>query len=165
MKEKILLIGVIGGGDCDTEIEGIAEEVGRGIARQGAVLINGGLGGVMEASARGAKREGGLTIGILPGSSSQEANPYVDIPIPTGLGDMRNFLIVRSASSIIAINGGYGTLSEVAIALKLGRPVIGIRTWGISGEVILVDTPEEAVKRAIDAARGGDKGGSGKTGS
>jgi len=154
MKEKSLLIGVIGGGDCDPEIEGIAEEVGRGIARQGAVLINGGLGGVMEASARGAKREGGLTIGILPGYSSQEANPYIDIPITTGLGDMRNFLIVRSANSIIAIHGGYGTISEVAIALKLGRPVIGIRTWGIGWEIILVDTAEEAVKRAIDAARG-----------
>lgn len=159
MKGKTLLIGVIGGGDCDLEIEGIAEEVGRGIARQGAVLINGGLGGVMEASARGAKREGGLTIGILPGSSPQEANPYIDIPITTGLGDMRNFLIIRSASSVIAINGGYGTLSEVAIALKIGRPVIGIRTWRPSGEVILVDTAEEAVKRAIDAARGDKESG------
>ncbi|MBI5286358.1 MAG: TIGR00725 family protein [Deltaproteobacteria bacterium] len=154
MKEKAILIGVIGGGDYNPEIDRVAEEVGRGIARRGAVLINGGLGGVMEASARGAKGEGGLTIGILPGISPREANPYIDIPIPTGLGDMRNFLIVRSAHSIIAINGGYGTLSELAIALKLGRPVIGIKTWEISKDITVVANAKEAVERAIDAAKG-----------
>jgi len=143
-------IGVIGAGQCSSEIEKLAEEVGKEIARNKAVLVCGGLGGVMEASARGAKQEGGNTIGILPGVSFEDANPFIDIPIVTGLSHARNVLVVRSSHALIAIEGGYGTLSEIAIALKIGKPVIGLRTWMISEEIITVETPQEAVKRAID---------------
>jgi uncharacterized protein (TIGR00725 family) len=127
----------------------VAEAVGQEIAKQGAVLVCGGLGGVMEASARGAQRAGGMTVGILPGFSSEDANPFITIPIVTGLSHARNVLVVRSSHALIAVEGGYGTLSEVAIALTLGKPVIGLNTWDVSEEIITVETPEEAVKKAI----------------
>lgn len=143
-------IGVIGAGQCSPEAEKLAEEVGREIALNKATLVCGGLGGVMEASARGAKQEGGNTVGILPGFSFKDANPFIDIPIVTGLSHARNVLVVRSSHALIAIEGGYGTLSEIAIALKLGKPVIGLRcTWEVSKEIITVETAQEAVKRAI----------------
>ncbi|MCK5513925.1 MAG: TIGR00725 family protein [Deltaproteobacteria bacterium] len=142
-------IGVIGAGQCSLEIERLAEEVGREIAKKKALLICGGLGGVMEASARGAKQEGGVTIGILPGFSFEDANPFIDIPIVTGLSHARNVLVVRSSQAIIAVEGGYGTLSEIGIALKLRKPVVGLRTWDISKKIVTVETPEDAVKKAI----------------
>ncbi len=144
-----MFIGIIGGGDCDSELSGMAEEVGREIAGKGAVLVCGGLGGVMEAAARGAKREGGTTVGILPGTDEKEANPYIDIPIVTGLGHARNVLVVRSSEVLIAIGGRYGTLSEIAIALKLGKPVIGLRTWDIDQKIIRADSPREAAEKAV----------------
>ena len=104
----------------------------------------------MEASAKGAKQEGGNTVGILPGVSFEDANPFIDIPIVTGLSHARNVLVVRSSHALIAIEGGYGTLSEIAIALKIGKPVVGLRTWKISEEIVTVETPQEAVKKAID---------------
>jgi len=142
-------IGVIGAGQCSPEAERLAEELGREIARNKAILVCGGLGGVMEASARGAKQEGGITIGILPGFSFEDANPFIDIPIVTGLSHARNVLVVRSSHALIAVEGGYGTLSEIAIALKLRKPVIGLCTWDVSKKIITVETPREAVKRAI----------------
>ncbi len=142
-------IGVIGAGQCSLEIERLAEEVGREIAKKKALLICGGLGGVMEASARGAKQEGGVTIGILPGFSFEDANPFIDIPIVTGLSHARNVLVVRSSQAIIAVEGGYGTLSEIGIALKLRKPVVGLRTWDVSKKIVTVETPEDAVKKAI----------------
>ena len=142
-------IGVIGAGQCSLEIERLAEEVGREIAKKKALLICGGLGGVMEASARGAKKEGGVTIGILPGLSFEDANPFIDIPIVTCLSHARNVLVVRSSQAIIAVEGGYGTLSEIGIALKLRKPVVGLRTWDISKKIITVETPKEAVKKAM----------------
>lgn len=142
-------IGVIGAGQCSLEIERLAEEVGREIAKKKALLICGGLGGVMEASARGAKQEGGVTIGILPGFSFEDANPFIDIPIVTGLSHARNVLVVRSSQVIIAVEGGYGTLSEIGIALKLRKPVVGLRTWDVSKKIVTVETPEDAVKQAI----------------
>ena len=142
-------IGVIGAGQCSLEIERLAEEVGSEIAKKKALLICGGLGGVMEASARGAKKEGGVTIGILPGFSFEDANPFIDIPIVTGLSHARNVLVVRSSQAIIAVEGGYGTLSEIGIALKLRKPVVGLRTWDISKKIITVETPKEAVKKAM----------------
>ena len=142
-------IGVIGAGQCSLEIERLAEEVGREIAKKKALLICGGLGGVMEASARGAKKEGGVTIGILPGFSFDDANPFIDIPIVTGLSHARNVLVVRSSQVIIAVEGGYGTLSEIGIALKLRKPVVGLRTWDVSNKIVTVETPEDAVKQAI----------------
>ncbi len=142
-------IGVIGAGQCSLEIERLAEEVGREIAKKKALLICGGLGGVMEASARGAKQEGGVTIGILPGFSFEDANPFIDIPIVTGLSHARNVLVVRSSQAIIAVEGGYGTLSEIGIALKLRKPVVGLRTWDVSKKIVTVETPKEAVKKAM----------------
>ncbi len=143
------LIGVVGSGLEDPELDAIAFEVGALIAREGKVLVNGGLGGVMKASARGCKDKGGTTIGILPGLDPEEANPYIDIPIATGLGEMRNLIIVRAASVLIAIGGSYGTLSEIALALKTSKPVIGINTWDISPQIIKAAGPADAVKTAL----------------
>ena len=142
-------VGVIGAGYCSPETELLAEEVGRGVARSGAILVCGGLGGVMEASARGAQREGGITVGILPGDSFEDANPFIQIPVVTGLGHARNVLVVRSAQVLIAVKGGYGTLSEVALALKMGKPVVGLHTWDVSKKITLVATPQEAVNKAL----------------
>ena len=148
---SVLQIGVIGAGQCSPETGLVAEAVGQEIAQHGAILVCGGLGGVMEASARGAQRSGGMTVGILPGFSLEDANPFITIPIVTGLSHARNILVVRSSQALIAVEGGYGTLSEVAIALTLGKPVIGLNTWDVSGEIITVETPEEAVQKAIHA--------------
>jgi uncharacterized protein (TIGR00725 family) len=122
--------------------------VGRLVAERGAVLVCGGRGGAMEAACRGAKQAGGLTVGILPGSDRSDANPYVDVALPTGLGEARNALVVRAADAVIAIGGGYGTLSEIALALKAGKPVIGLDTWEIDG-VAPADGPEAAVAAAL----------------
>jgi uncharacterized protein (TIGR00725 family) len=148
---SVLQIGVIGAGQCSQETGLVAEAVGQEIARQGAILICGGLGGVMEAAARGAQRAGGMTIGILPGFSFEDANPFITIPIVTGMSHARNVLVVRSSQAVIALEGGYGTLSEVAIALTLGIPVVGLGSWGVSREIIMVETPEVAVEKAIHA--------------
>ena len=144
-------IGVIGAGQCSRETAVVAEAVGKEIARKGAILVCGGMEGVMEASARGAQRAGGITVGILPGLSAEDANPYITIPIVTGMSHARNVLVVRSSQALIALEGGYGTLSEVAIALTLKKPVIGLDTWDASGEIITVATPEEAVQKAVHA--------------
>ncbi|MFC1962000.1 TIGR00725 family protein, partial [Chloroflexota bacterium] len=133
-----------------------AEEVGREIARKGAALICGGLGGVMEAACRGARTEGGMTIGILPGDNRYAANPYIQIPIATGMGYARNVAVVRSAQVVIAIDGSYGTLSEIGHALQAGIPVIGINTWSFSragkpdGAIHAVNSPTAAVQKAFD---------------
>src|SRR5678815_2375684 len=125
-------VAVVGAGAPDTRVAALAEEVGRLLARSGAVVVCGGLGGVMEAACRGAKSEGGTTVGILPGSDRNDANPWVDVAIPTGLGEARNALVVRSVDVVIAIRGEYGTLSEIALALKTGEPVVGLETWELS---------------------------------
>lgn len=144
MKRK-KIIGLIGGNKCSDKIGKIAEEVGKLIAKEGFILMTGGLGGVMEAASRGAKMEGGLTIGILPHPSTSHANPYVDIPIVTNMGYARNAIIAHTADALIAVDGKEGTLSEIAFGLKLKKPVIGIKTWKIKG-VIEVETPDEALK-------------------
>jgi uncharacterized protein (TIGR00725 family) len=142
------IIAVIGAGNADKEQLAIAEEVGKLIARTGAIMVCGGLGGVMEAAARGTKSEGGTTVGILPGLEKNDANPYIDIPVATGIGEMRNAVIVRTADVLIAIGGEYGTLSEIALGLKTGKPVIGIGTWDIKG-IIKAISAEDAVNRAL----------------
>ena len=158
-----MLIGVIGGGQCSAEDAKLAEAVGRGLARRGAVLVCGGLGGVMEAACKGAKLAGGLNIGILPEDSRYTANPYVDIPIVTGLGYARNVIVVKSSQAVIAIHGSYGTLSEIACALQSGIPVIGINTWSLSvdgqpdASIIPAEDAEDAVEKAIDAAKAMEK--------
>jgi uncharacterized protein (TIGR00725 family) len=141
-------IGVIGASRCSPEIAELAEEVGREIGKRGAVLICGGLGGVMEFASKGVKEAGGLTIGILPGRSREEANAYIDVPIVTGMGHARNVIIAHSSDSMIAISGEHGTLSEIAIGLKLRKTIIGLNTWDIEG-VIKVKTPVQAVEKAM----------------
>ncbi|MCK5551860.1 MAG: TIGR00725 family protein [Deltaproteobacteria bacterium] len=141
-------IGVIGASRCSPEIAELAEEVGREIGKRGAVLICGGLGGVMEFASKGVKEAGGLTIGILPGRSREEANRYIDVPIVTGMGHARNVIIAHSSDSIIAISGEHGTLSEIAIGLKLKKTIIGLNTWDIEG-VIKVKTAAEAVENVM----------------
>lgn len=130
MKNNIY-IGVIGQSVYEERIYRLAYEAGREIARRGAILVCGGLGGVMEAACRGAKEEGGLTIGILPGSSGGDANPFVDIAIATGLGEARNLVIVNTASALIACGGQAGTLSEIAFALRAGKILAGLETWKV----------------------------------
>ena len=122
-------VGVIGAGAPLEEDARIAREVGRYVARSGAVLVCGGLGGVMEQACRGAREEGGTTIGVLPTGSRQDANPYVDFSIVTGLGEARNSVVARSSDGLVAVGGSYGTLSEIAFALKLCKPVAAINSW------------------------------------
>ena len=138
-------MAVIGPGDEPTVA---AAEVGRLLAEHGVTLVCGGRGGAMEAACRGAKEADGLTVGILPGSDRSDANPFVDIVLPTGLGEARNALVVGAADVVIAIGGGYGTLSEIALALKAGKRVIGLGTWDIEG-VVAAEDPEAAVAAAL----------------
>jgi uncharacterized protein (TIGR00725 family) len=138
----------VGPGEASAEEQAGAEAVGRLLARRGAVVVCGGLGGVMEAACRGAREEGGTAVGILPGLDRGAANPHVSVAIPTGLGEARNALVVRAADALIAIGGAYGTLSEIALALKDGKRVIGLATWDIEG-VELADGPEAAVEAAL----------------
>ena len=153
------IIGVIGGAAPTQEEAATAEAVGRALAEAGVVLLCGGMGGVMEAACRGAKSAGGLTIGILPGTYPREANPYVDVPIVTGLRCARNVIIARTAQAVIAIGGSYGTLSEIGFALSFGKPVVGVGTWEVNREghppapIVRASTPEEAVERAMALAR------------
>ncbi len=144
-----LHIAVIGAGDDDTPapVLAAAETVGRRVGEAGAVLICGGRGGVMEAACRGAQGVGGLTVGILPGSNRVEANAYLDVAVPTGLGEARNALVVRAADAVVAVDGGYGTLSEIALALVAGTPVIGIATWELGRGGV----PDDGIERAVDA--------------
>jgi uncharacterized protein (TIGR00725 family) len=147
-----MLVGVIGEGMATPEVLEVAEMVGREIGRRGYSLVCGGLGGVMEAACRGARAAGANTIGILPGDSYLAANPYVQIPIVTGLGEARNVLVVKSSRALIAIGGRYGTLSEIALALKLGIPVVGLQTWELvrKGEIdpgiVIAASAAEAVE-------------------
>jgi hypothetical protein len=142
-------IGVIGGRRVDKTLLNEAEKVGSLIAQKEIVLVCGGLSGVMEAVAKGARSAGGITVGILPQEHKRDANEYIDIPIVTGLGIGRNVIIARTADVLISIGGEYGTLSEIAFALQMGKPVIGIRTWDIKG-VIKVENAEEAVAKAFE---------------
>ncbi len=139
-----MTIAVIGGHSCSPGIAKIAQEMGKEIARMGATLICGGLGGVMQAACKGAKSSGGKTIGILPGHDKKEANPYVDIPIVTGLGYMRNNLVVKNSDIVIAIDGKEGTLSEIAFTLQMKKPILGINTWDIPGIIRVKDAQEAA---------------------
>jgi uncharacterized protein (TIGR00725 family) len=156
-----MYVAVIGAASCSQKEALLAEMVGRQIAQSGAVLVCGGRGGVMEAACRGAKAEGGTTVGILPGTDRQEANPSVDIIIVTGLGEARNAIVVRTADVVVAVSGGYGTLSEIGLALKMGRPVVGLGTWELQQQgqpvhaVVRANTPVEAVETALALVRTG----------
>ena len=144
------LVAVCGGGVADSNGRELARETGRLLAEREAILICGGLGGVMAAAARGAKEAGGLTIGILPGTNKAAANPYIDLALATGLGHVRNTVIVRSARGIIALPGKSGTLSEIAFGLTMKKPVIGLQAWNHISGVILAATPAEAVDLVLD---------------
>ncbi len=152
------LIGVIGGSAATPEEASLAEAVGRRLAEAGAILICGGQEGVMEAACRGAWEAGGLTIGVLPGTDRADANPYVSIPIVTGIGHARNIIIAYTAQAVIAIGGSYGTLSEIAYSLAFDTPVVGLRTWSMEREshvrvpVIRTTGPEDAVEQALGLA-------------
>ena len=153
-------IAVVGPGRASDEEVELAEAVGAGVGSAGAVLVCGGLGGVMEAACRGAQAAGGTTVGLLPGLERSEANPFVALAIPTGLGELRNGLVVRAADAVIAVAGEYGTLSEIAFALKTGKPVVGVGTWelarggAVDGGIAAVADPAQAVERALAAASG-----------
>jgi uncharacterized protein (TIGR00725 family) len=155
---KPLIISVIGGGDPPPRAIELAEEVGRELAKRGAMVVCGGLRGVMEAVCRGAKSAGGTTIGILPGSERITANDYIDIPIMTGMGYARNVIVVKTGRAAIAVDGAYGTLSEIGHALGDNIPVIGLETWQLPHredlpmQVVHADSPKDAVEKAIAAA-------------
>jgi uncharacterized protein (TIGR00725 family) len=146
-----IYVAVIGGGEADPEVTALAFELGRELARRGAVVVCGGLGGVMEAAARGVQEAGGVSIGILPDPDRRRANPYLTYTIPTNLGHARNMLIVHSADAVIAIDGSYGTISEAAIALKLGKPVVALAVeWSLPG-LKRAETASKAVALAWSA--------------
>ncbi len=147
-------VAVIGASAATAEQERVSEEVGRLLAQAGAIVITGGGGGVMEAASRGAAQAGGTVVGILPGTDRSHANEWVSIALPTGLGELRNGLIVRAADAAVAVGGAYGTLSEIALAMVGEIPVIGLGTWDIDG-VQSAATPDEAVRCALERCRRG----------
>ncbi len=142
------IVGVIGAGELPVELYHTAELIGRKVAACQAVRLTGGLTDAMEAASEGAKAAGGLTIGILPGLWSQEANPYIALPIVTGSSEARNLILVRTTEVLIAVGGGSGTLSEIAFALKLHKPIISLESWQIADDIIRAHTPQDAVARA-----------------
>ena len=151
-------MSVIGPGDADPAALDAAEQVGRELAQRGAVVVCGGRGGVMEAVCRGARAGGGTTVGILPDPDRSHANAFLDVALPTGMGELRNGLVARAGDAVIAVGGEFGTLSEIAFALKLGRPVVGLGTWELAragrrvDAIVAVATPAEAVARALELA-------------
>jgi uncharacterized protein (TIGR00725 family) len=158
MGARIPYVAVCGPDPAPEDVAAQCESVGRALARAGAILVCGGLGGAMEAAARGAAAEGGTVLGILPGSDRRAANDFVTVSVPTGMGEMRNALVVRAADAVIAVGGEFGTLSEIALALKSGTPVVGIGTWELAksgvrrdDDILRVATPDEAVAAALRA--------------
>jgi hypothetical protein len=145
-------IAIVGAGDAGAAVCDLAYAAGRAVAKRGAVLICGGRGGVMAAAAQGAQSAGGLSIGILPGYNRDEANPYIEIAIATGMGEARNAIIVASADAVVALEGEGGTLSEIGLALKLGRPVVGLRAWRQLDRISHADDPVAAVDLAWQLA-------------
>lgn len=147
------VIAVIGAGKCSRKLRDMAAEIGRYVAENGGVLLCGGLGGVMEGAARGAKEAGGATIGIIPSENKADANQFIDYVIPTGFGQARNVLVVRAADAIVALPGKFGTLSEMAFALVSGKPIVSVQAWKLGEEIQQVEDPLEAAKIAMELAR------------
>ncbi|MCU0727978.1 MAG: TIGR00725 family protein [Planctomycetes bacterium] len=153
------IVSVIGGGACAPGEYERAREVGRRLAQAGFVVLTGGLGGVMEAASRGAAEAGGLAVGILPGLDHGDANPWVEIALPTGLSDARNIIVATAGRAVVAVGGGLGTLSEIAFALKRGLPVVSLGSWPLDGErmpdrgPLVARTPEEAVDLVVRSLR------------
>lgn len=155
LPRRKIMIGVIGAGQLSPRGEENAYRIGQLLAEQGAVLVCGGLGGAMKAASRGCVEAGGQVIGILPGADAAAANPYVTLPIATNMGHARNVMIAHTAQALIAVAGGYGTLSEMAIGLKLGKPVIQLDSWDLLSAAIVATSPEQAVAMALAAVREG----------
>ncbi len=151
MGASALQVAVIGASKPTGDQERLAEEVGRRLAAAGAIVITGGGPGVMAGASRGAAQAGGLVVGILPGTDRRAANPWVGVALPTGVGELRNGLIVRAADVVVAVGGAYGTLSEIALALSAGVGVVGLQTWAIDG-VQVAASPADAVRRALELA-------------
>lgn len=143
-------VAVVGPAEATAAEAGAAETVGRGLAQAGVIVLTGGLGGVMAAASKGATSVGGVAVGLLPGADRSAGNQWLSIAIPTGLGELRNGLLVRAAEVVIAIGGAFGTLSEVALALKTGVPVVGLNTWAIEG-ITRADDPEQAVELGLSS--------------
>ena len=156
----MMYVAVVGSGDATAEEAERAEAVGAELARRGAIVVCGGRGGVMEAACRGAKAEGGTTVGILPGTDRDDANPWVDIAVTTGMGEGRNVLVVQAADALVAVGGEFGTLSEIAFALRLGTPVVGLGTWeligpaGLADPIVRLNDPVAAARTALSLALG-----------
>jgi len=146
-----VLVGVVGAGQADPELAALAHALGEGLARAGYAVVNGGLGGVMEASARGAAEAGGLTVGILPGPRAEDANRWIQVPVVTDMAHARNVVIANTARAVVAVGGSHGTRSEVSIALKLGRPVVSLRSFDFDPRIHVVATPEQAVRAVAGA--------------
>jgi uncharacterized protein (TIGR00725 family) len=146
----------VGSGEATRELYKKAREVGRLVASEGNIVVCGGLSGVMEAAASGATEAGGVAIGILPDEDRRRANPYVSYSIPTGTGQARNLAVVCSGDVIVAVGGEYGTLSEIGLGLKIGRPVVALESWNLGEHVIVATSPEEAVEKALRAVRVSD---------
>ncbi|HWR83807.1 MAG TPA: TIGR00725 family protein [Candidatus Deferrimicrobium sp.] len=146
------VIAVIGAGKCSKKLRDMAALVGKYVAEHGGVVVCGGLGGIMEGVARGAKESGGVTIGILPSDNKEDANEFIDYVIPTGFGEARNIMVVRAADAVVALPGKYGTLSEMAFALNAGKPLIAVNAWKLGDEVIQINDPLEAARRAMELA-------------
>jgi uncharacterized protein (TIGR00725 family) len=153
-------VAVIGPGEASAAEEALAERVGAGLAEAGAILVCGGLGGVMQAACKGAAERGGRTVGLLPGRDRAAGNPYLTVALPTGLGELRNGLVVGTADAVIAVGGGWGTLSEMGLAMKAGKPVIVVAGWAIQPPdpaltwYITAGTPDDAVIAALAAVAG-----------
>jgi hypothetical protein len=151
--EKKPVVAIIGAGKCSKKLRDSAALVARYVAKNGGVVVCGGLGGVMEGAARGAWEAGGTSIGILPSEDKNDANKFITHVIPTGFGDARNMMVIRTADAVVAFPGKYGTLSEMAFALKSGKPVISISAWKLGDEIIAMDDPQEAAEKAMELAK------------
>ncbi|MDQ3638620.1 MAG: TIGR00725 family protein [Actinomycetota bacterium] len=152
--DRLLYIAVVGSGEATGELYELAREVGRLVASRGGIVVCGGLSGVMEAAARGATEAGGVAIGVLPDEDRGRANPYLSYSVATGMGQARNLAVICSGDVIVAVGGEYGTLSEIGLALKIGRPVVALESWDLGGHVVVVASPEVAVEKAFETVRG-----------
>jgi uncharacterized protein (TIGR00725 family) len=152
--DRPLYVAVVGSGEATGELYELAREVGRLVASRDGIVVCGGLSGVMEAAARGATEAGGVAIGVLPDEDRGRANPYLSYSVATGTGQARNLAVVCSGDVVVAVGGEYGTLSEIGLALKIGRPVVALESWNLGGHVVVVASPEEAVEKAFGAVRG-----------
>ena len=147
------VIAIIGAGKCSKKLCDMAADIGKYVAENGGVVLCGGLGGIMEGAARGAKEAGGTTIGIIPSENKADANRFIDYVIPSGFGEARNVLIIRSADAIVALPGKFGTLSEMAFALISGKPIVSVQAWKLGDEILQVDDHIEAAKLALELAK------------